>query len=285
MQMQPYELDELEFAYCSHVYYRWHTHWRKAQPGLARITPCQIQAERPDVHILELESSESELALLASLRPSDSVSSAASKLKGGTSKIVRQMDKIDSREKILGEGYFACTTGPRTSEELNRYLDQQGQHHGYNKRANPPVYVRTWPAPNLHDLQANRSRTVVRWHFVFSTWDRKGTFTAEAAEATLDRWEDLLSRVRFRFLKASFVPDHIHLAIQTHPAVVPAQLVPEFLNSSQDLMLEQFDDLIIRTGYPRVWKPSAYIGTVGDLANGQIQAYLRNWGRREGRDS
>jgi len=143
------------------------------------------------------------------------------------------------------------------------------------------LYLRTWPASSQGDaeVQANHSRTIVRWHLVFSTWNRKGVFSAEAAKAVADIWDSQFHRRRVHFRKVSFLPDHVHLAIHTRPSVIPADEVLELLNSFQKLIFESFGSLLIATANRRVWKPIAYVGTYGDLSNRQVQAYLRNWRR------
>jgi REP element-mobilizing transposase RayT len=273
----------LEFAYCCQVYYRWHTYRRRSIPKLRDVAQEDLEGEHPEIHVLNLEASDVEMALLASLRPSESVASGASKLKGATSKTLRRLLKLERPQKLLGGGYFAGTTGSNTSEEIDRYLDAQSEHHGYERHARPPVWVKTWLADESGDdpLQAHHSVTRLRWHLVFSTWNRKGTFTREAAEAVTGGWESRSGDARIQFRKVSWVPDHVHLAVASHPAVVPAKLVTELLNMSQHIMAERFDTLLIQTGNPRLWKPGAYVGTYGDLANTQIQAYLRNWQRTD----
>jgi hypothetical protein len=49
-------------------------------------------------------------------------------------------------------------------------------------------------------------------------------------------------------------------------------------------MVARFSDLLIRTGNPRVWKPGAYLGTVGDLSKRQLLAFLDGWKRRSDPD-
>ncbi len=46
MLLQAYTPDELKFAYCCHVYFRWHTRWRTPHAGLARITAESIEKQR-----------------------------------------------------------------------------------------------------------------------------------------------------------------------------------------------------------------------------------------------
>jgi len=284
MHLPPYLSGELDFAYVCHVYYRWHTYCCHPLPKLRELTQEHLTAGHPEIHVLNLELSDLEVALLASLRPSESVASAASKLKGAASKSLRQLMNLDRPQKLLGGGYFACTAGPSTSEELDRYLDDQAAHHGYSGQVNPPVYVQTWPLSEADEqaLQANHSVTHIRWHLVFSTWDRKGTFTRPAAQAVTERWQSLAPGERIRLIKVSWVADHVHLALASHPLVVPANVVAVLLNAAQDVMREQFDTLLIETGNPRLWKPGGYVGTYGDLANTQIQAYLRAWQTNRG---
>lgn len=281
MKIEPYRSDELSFAYCCHVYYRWQSYCRKPNRYLAQIDAARIEAERPGIHILDIEANDIELALLASLQPTDSVATGASKIKGGASKILKQLASLTRVPARLSVGYFACTTGPRTTDQLDRYLENQGQHHGYGNRRNAPWYVRTWPATDDDDaeLQAKHSRTVVRWHLVFSTWNRKSAFSMKAAEAVTDVWERRFDRRRIQLRKVSFVPDHVHLAIAAHPSIVPADVVLELLNSSPELMFESIDRLLIAAGNRRIWRASAYVGTYGDLSSRQVQAYLRNWPR------
>jgi hypothetical protein len=59
-------------------------------------------------------------------------------------------------------------------------------------------------------------------------------------------------------------------------------LVPQPLDTSQELIRDEFSDQLFAAGIPRMWKPSAYIGTYGDLSNGQIRAYVRGWEKKGG---
>ncbi|MDC0935489.1 IS200/IS605 family transposase [Pirellulales bacterium] len=279
MRIQPYTAEELKLAYCCHIYYRWHTYRNQPHEGLKLLTSDAIQEHRPDIHVLNLEATDTEVLSLVSIRPTDSVSVAASKIKGGTSKVVRQLEDLDGPKKIFGAGYFACCTGPSTSSELDRYFEQQSRHHGYDTRAKPPVYGRTWSGSSGEDrdLCAKHAIANIRWHLVFATWGRNGAFTSEAAEALTECWDSRAKDLRIRFIKASFVPDHVHLAVQSHPAVAPVEIVQELLNSSQEFMVDNFEELVIQAGGPQLWTPSAYVGSVGDLANAQMQTYLRRW--------
>jgi REP element-mobilizing transposase RayT len=144
MYLPPYLRDELKLAYACQVYYRWHT-YRRRLLELRALTKEHLTSDHPEIHLLNLEASDVEIALLASIRPSESVASAGSKLKGTASKSLRELLGLAQPQKLLGGGYFACTTGAARSDELQRYLDDQRMHHGYGAQANPPVWLQAWP--------------------------------------------------------------------------------------------------------------------------------------------
>jgi putative transposase len=193
----------------------------------------------------------------------------------------RELQLLTTPAKSFGGGYFAATVGDNTSPELAHYLDRQGTHHGYDQRANPPVWTQTWPFAGADHaaLQTAHAVTVLSWHLVFSTWNRQGVFTRQAGQAVCDCWERYQADWRIRLQKVSVLPDHIHIALRSHPTVVPAELVLEMLNRSQELVRERFGQLVVQAGIPRVWKPGAYTGSFGDITKVHVRNYLRQWER------
>ena len=110
-----------------------------------------------------------------------------------------------------------------------------------------------------------------------ATWRRRGVFAAPEAEAVTRQWETLQSDSRFLLRKVSFVPDHVHVAVRVHPSVAPAGLVAELMNSAQRVVYEKIPEEVVWAKVERLWQTSAYVGSFGDLASPQIQAYMRNW--------
>ena len=219
MFIQPYQLDELQFAWCHRVYYRWQTHRTQPQPalrGLGQQTLCSIL--RPyGIHILEMSASDTDVKVLASLLPSETAAACAGKMKGRVSKWLGEQGdpRQSTNQKRLSRGYFACTTGKSTADAVNRYLAKQGEHHGYASRVRPPEFVRQY-AITVEDeqrLHANHAVTVLQYHIVLSTWKRKGVFVRATAEATADAWRRIQGRYQMSIEKVSFVPDHVHLAV------------------------------------------------------------------------
>jgi REP element-mobilizing transposase RayT len=280
-----YTPEELRFAYCYHVYLRWATHRRRPQPPLARLNQPTLGAlvERFGLHVLVCESGPTEVRALLSLRPEEAVATCTSKLKGQTSRWLREALGLSQPLDLLSKGYFACTSGKSEREQIERYLSDQGEHHGYAQRVRPPVHVEGFDvtAADEERLQAKHAHAALQFHLVLATWRRRGVFGVEEARAVTAGWRALQGPRRFALRKVSFVPDHVHVAARLHPAEVPASLAAALMNAAQRVIWEQFPESAIQAGVERLWQPSAYVGSFGDLATAKVRQYLRNWAVEE----
>jgi len=216
---------------------------------------------------------------LASLLPNESVSACVSKLKGQVSKWLRDKLGLSAPANLLSNGYFACTTGQSTTEAVFRYLDQQGQHHGYDQRPHPPVFVQSFGllSEDERRIAADHSVTHLQHHVVLATRWRKGVFGQASGQALAARWRSLLCDKRAALMRVSFVPDHVHIALRVHPSVSPAGLILDLMNAAQELMWRDFADAVIRAGVERLWQPSSYLGSFGDLNSPRISSYVKEW--------
>ena len=280
MFIQPYEISELQFAFSHHVYFRWQTHRSQPLDALANLNLVELNEllNRYKIHVLEAKCTPHEALVFASLNPNEAVSTAASKIKGRVSRWLREQLELDQPTNFVSKGYFACTSGKSIASAIDQYLDRQGDHHGYAERARPPVFVRQWriSADDERRLQARHATTILQYHLVLSTWGRRGVFSQRAAEAVANSWRSLGSNQQFALQKVSFLPDHAHVALRIHPAVSPATLIVDLMNVSQDLIWEQFDQNVVRAAALRLWQPSAYLGSFGELASPQVSRYISN---------
>lgn len=280
MLIQRYQTNELNFAWCCRVYYRWRTHRRKQIFFLPKLTVETLSGliQPYGIKLLELATDTIDVRALVSLTPHDSVSVAASKMKGRVSKWLTEQATSESA-KQLSRGYFAVTSGASTADAIDAYLESQGEHHGYSDRVRPPVFVRTCAAtPETESLlQTDHAITQLRYHVVLATWRRRGVFGQTSAKAVSERWLQLQTELRLRLEKVSFVPDHVHLAVTLHPAVDPASVVAALMNSAQEVLWSRFERDVIQAGAERLWQPSAYIGSFGDLTSNAISAYVDKW--------
>jgi REP element-mobilizing transposase RayT len=180
---------------------------------------------------------------------------------------------------LLSKGYFACTSGKSTGEQVQAYLEGQGEHHGYMARPVPPVWVAEYrmSAGIENRLRVQHAWCLLQFHIVLATQQRRGLFAEREARPVAEGWLTCQGETNFALLKVSFLPDHVHVAVRMHPATAPGSLVVLLLNRAQDVVGEQFAASAVSAGLGRLWQPSAYVGSYGDLASPQVRQYIHNW--------
>jgi REP element-mobilizing transposase RayT len=227
--------------------------------------------------VLELSSDSTDLASLLSLLPQEPISVVASKMKGRVNKWMREQMNLADPAHLLSRGYFASTVGKSRRRQVERYLSKQAEHHGYANRILPPVYEKQFSLTDYDLARTSPRHGVVnaQFHVVLATRFRKGVFLAKDGEEITRVWSNVLPQCAL--IKVSFVPDHVHIALRAHPSLAPADIVVTLMNSAQEIMGRQ----MVRTGVDRLWQPSAYIGSYGDLASAQIKRYLERWEKDE----
>ena len=92
---------------------------------------------------------------------------------------------------------------------------------------------------------------------------RIGFHVKPEAEATANCWRQIQKQHPIFIEKVSFVPDHVHLAVQIHPSFSPAAAVVALMNAAQELMWKDFEDSVVRSRAQRLWQPGAYVGSYG----------------------
>jgi putative transposase len=281
MFIQPYLRNELHFAYCYRVYLRWRTHRARPLAPLAELDQAVLEsiAGKYGIHVLEFASNATDLLALVSLKPEETISACTSKLKGQVSKWLREAQQLTQPTEQLSNGYFACTVGKSPREAVEQYLSRQSEHHGYAERALPPIFVESYELSEEDEARISPNHLVVvaQFHLVLATRWRRGVFGSQEGRAVADEWRKLQTSLRAALIKVSFLPDHVHLAIRAHPLVSPANLVVELMNSAQQVIFERFAGAILQARVERLWQPSAYIGSYGDLTSPQIRKYIHNF--------
>ncbi len=274
MLIQTYQPHELHFAYCYRVYFRWRTFRNRLYPALGLLSSEELnELMQPYcIRVLECAASEIDVTTMVSLQPAETISACASKLKGRVSKWLGTRLRLAEPDHLLSRGYFACTVGQTTTTLVEQYLETQGAHHGYDKRLLPPIFVERYEltASNEERLNAKHAYVVAQFHVVLATRWRRGVLGSREGRRIASAWRNLQQELRIAIIKVSFVPDHVHIALRMHPAVSPADVVAALMNTAQETIREE----LIPAGLDRLWEPSAYLGSYGDLASPQIRKYI-----------
>jgi REP element-mobilizing transposase RayT len=279
--LQPYLPHELHFAYCYRVFLRYRTHEYRPYPQLALLKRSELDGlARPyNIRVLECASDATDLPATLSLRPTETISGATDKLKGRVSKWLREALQLQQPTNLLSKGYFACTIGKSRRRAAEKYLSSQGEHHGYAQRPLPPVFVERYElsAEDVARISPKHAAVVAQFHLVMSTSGRRGILGAPEGRRIATEWRRLQLASRIALVKVSFVPDHVHVAFRAHPASSPADIACALMNSAQEVISSS----LISARLERLWRPSAYLGSYGDLASSQIRKYLEHWEIRE----
>ena len=286
MYCEPYNASQLHLAYCHRIHFRFQTHSRLPQPCLEALRQDEFQAclDPYGIRLLDVASDDVDLICQVSLRPEECVSACASKFKGRLSKWLRAAQGTDAPAKLLATGYLACTVGDPTRKEIVGYIGRQGEHHGYSERPLPPVFVEEYGLPrgDAVRLAAAHNLSLLRYHLVLGTMQRRGVFTQTEAAGVVAAWRGLQAAEQFALLKVSFVPDHVHLAVRVHPAVAPLALAVRLMNVAQEVMFEQFPEIVIRYSANRLWENGAYVGSFGELSSRAVRAAIEQWRHSSG---
>jgi putative transposase len=200
-------------------------------------------------------------------------------VKGRISKWLREELNLTDLQPLLGKGYFACTTGKTKSRVVERYLSLQGEHHGYANRVLPPIFVDQYQlsAEDKCRISPHHAMVIAQFHLVFSTTWRRGIFGSAQGRRVAKIWLEIQHELRIALIKVSFVPDHVHVALRSHPSVSPASIVAGLMNSAQKAVERE----MIQARVNRLWMNSAYVGSYGDLSSSQIRKFIEGWSSEE----
>jgi len=252
MRLFNYQPHEIHFAFCYRVYFSWQTYRRLSILPLADLhrTTLDDLLQPYNIRVLECVTSTTELRCIVSLKPAETISVCASKLKGRVSKWLREELQLNDPQQMLSRGYFASTTGKTRSKAVERYLSLQAEHHGYLRRILPPIFVDQYSLCEQDEIRIFPKHAIViaKFHLVFSTTGRRGMIGSAQGQRIAEEWRKIQQEFRFAVVKVSFVPDHVHVALRTHPSMSSAAAVAVLMNTAQQIMQQE----LIQAGVDRL---------------------------------
>lgn len=141
-------------------------------------------------------------------------------------------------------------------------------------RLRPPVYK--YRATRQVVLSAAHASFDLNHHLVFSTYQRKGVFTAATGEALTRYWFKVAANREFAIDQISIVPDHLHLIVRIVPKMSIEEVALLLLNNGQYYISQKYPQLLIEDGMNQLWNASAYAGTCGDITTALIMKWLQS---------
>ena len=273
MYLEP--LSDLSWAYRLHYDIAFQTHWRRPhfadQSAGEHLTKVLSEiCSRHGYHNLEMKAYPDHARLLLSLRPTDVLSKVLHALKANSSP--EMCRHLGTSARLWARGYLARSVGRISVQAVERYLHCQPEHHGYARRVRPPVH--RFRAQQKNPLKTAHASFELSHHIVFFTEYRKGVFTSEAGASLARYWLRVAGKQSCVIDQMSFLLDHVHLLVRTHPKSCIESTCLSLLNNAQYFMTKHFPELLIEAGVERLWQASAYAGTCGEMTTALVKWYL-----------
>jgi putative transposase len=273
MQLDPYK--EISWAFQLHYHICFRTHRRKTlfdhQSRIAALSQALTDlCEINDLHLLEKDCQPEHVQLVLSLRPSQLISDALKRLKGRSSAAICQ--GFGLKPLLWARGYLARSVGRVRVQAVKRYLDSQAEHHGYSKRALPPVFKFRATEPAV--LATAHASFNLTHHFVLATRFRRGVFDSTTGEALVNYWMTVAARRGFAVDQVTVLPDHVHLLVRITPKISVEQVALSLMNNGQYFVGKHFPRALVDAKIDQLWQPSGYVGTCGEFTTALLKAFL-----------
>jgi len=272
MFLTPYT--SLNWVYQLHYYLGFRTYRRR--PLFEEINRTIIEQAlteicgRHDYHLLKSQIYADQLRCVLSLQPQQAVARTVQTIKANATRICREKSLL--RDEVWARGYLALSTGRMQIAAVRQYLDSQAKHHGYATRLLPPVFgYRTTQPINLSTAH---SKCDLNYHLVFATWERRGVFTAGLGERLVQYWLRVAAKHSFAIDQVSVVPDHVHLLVRLPPMMTVEDCGLALLSNSQHFIGQRYGEMLIQAKVPRLWQPSGYAGTCGEVTTALVKTWL-----------
>jgi putative transposase len=75
-------------------------------------------------------------------------------------------------------------------------------------------------------------------------------------------------------IEQEIMPDHVHLFVNAHPKIAPANIVKIFKGITAKKLFERHPKLKNQLWNGHLWNPSYYVGTCGDMTRDVIARYV-----------
>jgi REP element-mobilizing transposase RayT len=228
-------------------------------------------------HLLGHSVEKDKVYCLISLKPDDVVSVAARALK---SNLARQFNlqmadaKGENKEPALWSiGYYVGSIGKASKKAAERYINNQGEHHGIRDEQSREIM--RWVNAQPPMLRASHVTFDLSYHVVLVTSKRVEVFDQYIAPNLFEGIRDVSAAKGFYIERMSLLYDHIHALVRTTPSLSIRDCVQDVMNHSWRFMMDRYEGVLKNTSAYDVWTRSFYVSTVGRATTAQVKSFLK----------
>lgn len=273
MHLEPYT--EINWAYQLHYYLCFQTHRRHRVFSEDERTSFihELLTEvcgQQGYHLLKSKIYDDHIRCLVSLRPKHVIAAVIQKLKTNLSR--EHGIRFRASPPLWARGYLARSVGQVRIANVRRYLEGQTRHHGYDKRPRPPVF--RYRSNMLPELKAAHSVFHLAHHVVLETPYRKSVFDSASGKGLTNYWLKVAAKRGFAIEQLTILPDHVHIIVWLVPRLSIERCVLSLMNNGQHFIGKEFPRSLVEAGVERLWEPSAYAGTCGQMTTALVKSFL-----------
>lgn len=113
------------------------------------------------------------------------------------------------------------------------------------------------------------------YHIVWCTKYRRKIIKGNVVTALKDIFQQISDERNWPVVAAEVFVDHVHLFVSAPPQWAPAQVAKIFKGVSARRLLMKYPKLSTYKGRSKLWSPSYYIGTAGNVSAETIKRYIK----------
>lgn len=129
---------------------------------------------------------------------------------------------------------------------------------------------------------SRHARYQIAYHFVWIPKYRRVVLKDEVAERLIEVIHEIADKYEVEILALEIQPDHVHLFVSAPPRYSPANLAKLFKGGSGRRLLAEFPELKTICRKDKLWAPSYYVGTAGNVSSEVIKRYIKECQKKHG---
>ena len=116
----------------------------------------------------------------------------------------------------------------------------------------------------------------LNYHFVWCPKYRKPFMKGKYAEFIEKNTHTIAKEKGVWIVELKIMPDHIHLFLSAPPQKAPSNIVKFFKGILGLRLFREFPELKKEFWGGKIWSPSYYVGSAGDISAATIKRYIQN---------
>lgn len=118
------------------------------------------------------------------------------------------------------------------------------------------------------------SRYKIAYHIVWVTKYKKRILSGKIKKSLESILDEICKQKGWRRLSCEVMPEHIHIFLSAPPQCKPSNIAKLLKGISSRWLLMKYPNLSTHKGRSKLWSPSYYIGTAGNITAQTIKRYI-----------